>query len=135
MPIPVRLMIGLIGLTFIALAVSCSLVAYSSWVGEPRVVFAAVCFVIAAGLALAAAIWCLRRAVTGEGSNGRNIGMAMTASDEKKAERLSAAVKWIAIISVLVGVMMAVILSRPTVVFAVSAAPVTLYIAQRRGRF
>ena len=61
--------------------------------------------------------------------------MAMTASDEKKEERLSAAVKWVAIVSVLVGVMMAAILSRPTVVFAVSAAPVTLYVMQRRGKF
>lgn len=135
MPIPERLMIGLIGLTFIALGVSCSLVAYSSWVGEPRVVFSAVCFVIAAGLALAATVWCLHRAVTGEGSHRRGIGMAMTASDKKKEERLSAAVTWVAIVSVLVGVMMAVILSNPAMVFAVSAAPVTLYVMQRRGRF
>lgn len=48
---------------------------------------------------------------------------------------LSAVVKWAAIGSVLVGLMMAVILSRWTVLFAISAAPVTMYVAQRRGRF
>ncbi len=61
--------------------------------------------------------------------------MPMAARDDEEMVPLSVVVKWAAIASVLVGLMMAVILSRWTVLFSVSAAPVTLYVLQRRGKF